>query len=234
MTTTTQRATETKTFVENMVLAEEHLPALFQQNSRDLTTGDVLVSAKDRDLLQSDNPLALLSWIALRDIAFGPQSIEGLANDIMAPIVVAAVECAINEPVHSVTPRQRVGRMYLLDVQPVALPDPPMLFMLPIEPQLTAAWQSYYAGIKSHMLLLKHGMKRQLDSRLEFHWLDGVKRVDRYETTGHARRAMKLLEESLRQFIANAVGVLTRGELTYLLSNVVDSLGAVRQVVKAG
>lgn len=221
---------ETQTDVQldhDVYVAGDFLPVLFKSQREvndlpDRSASLAFVTDQDKDELLSGDPMALLSWIARHDISIAPVAINGMANEYMAPVLLSTASHLIRRPVGSVSPRVRIGRVYLFDIEPQRRTDPPVLVMLPHEEKLRSAWDTYYHAVRSQISLMHEGARRVIRRNTTISLMRGLTQTKVTESTGHAERAQSALDRAYRHFVGAAPGVLAREELVFVLKHLLD------------
>lgn len=191
-----------------------------RQEAELIERGHRPVTEADRDALDLDDPLSVLSWMVEQRVAVHAQPIPNLFTETHGPIIFDALERLLRVEIENITPVERVGRIFTVDVKPKGLPDPRVMFMIPQEQALAQAWHTYSHAIGHYLAWLVHGDERvRPTSRVRIDVWGGSLVRDRYvEHLDHSPKARRGLSEALRQFIDGAPDALTVQELAHLLS----------------
>jgi hypothetical protein len=183
-----------------------------------------IITEDDQAVLSVDHPLAIVSWLAMRPAVVQRHEIPNLLNETMGPLVFRAITQLLRTGISAITPVERVGRIYTLDVRPVGMPDPQVMMMVPVSPELEEAWGIYYQAVRHFMRYLVEGRERiERTSGLSIDVWGGTitckTRKVRLPHLGNARRAFR---GAIAKFIEFAPDVLTVEELSYVLSKIVS------------
>jgi len=222
--------TETNTYW----VAGENLPLPIEQLK---SRGDEVLSREHLQDLDIEHPLGILSWIQRQKVVVPQRHVPDFITDAMAPLVWRAMTGLLKTDIESIVAAEAVGRIYCFDVTPRRARDPRVLAMMPREPKLDLAWNAYYEGMR-HWIRRLAGLpapplpKPETPSpgkRITYHFFGGLMKQKAPSLPRHLSRqeiACHIFQGALQRFVALSPGILTTGEFTYVVIELVRAMNA--------